>query len=88
MKAQNNRIKSLLDNIMGYIGEITAKFKPTLRRSQFSGDGCSPVHPKLYDVGERIAQMIILPYPEIEFEETDTLTDTERGTGGYGSTGR
>lgn len=51
-------------------------------------DGCAPFPPRLYEVGERIAQMIILPYPEIEFEETDTLTGTERGTGGYGSTGR
>lgn len=71
-----------------YRGEITAKFKPSLRRSKFSGDGCSPVSPNLYEVGERIAQMVILPYPEIKFEETDTLTDTERGNGGYGSTGR
>lgn len=38
--------------------------------------------------GDRVAQMVILPYPKIEFVEVDELSDTERGTGGYGSTGK
>lgn len=42
---------------------------------------------KYYSPGERCAQLIIIPYPQIEFEEVDELTDTERGEGGYGSTG-
>ena len=37
--------------------------------------------------GDRIAQMILLPYIEMGFNELDNLTDTERGTGGFGSTG-
>lgn len=45
------------------------------------------LNPRIYNVGERIAQLIIMPIPEIEFEETDTLNDGERGTNGYGSTG-
>jgi len=40
-----------------------------------------------YDVGDRICQLIIMPYPQIEFEEVDELSDTERSTGGFGSTG-
>ena len=40
-----------------------------------------------YNVGERIGQIIILPYPQIEFEEAEELSETERGNGGYGSTG-
>ena len=40
------------------------------------------------NVGDRIAQAIILPYPVVEYEETDELSETERGTGGHGSTGR
>lgn len=36
---------------------------------------------------ERIAQMVIAPYLTAEFEETDTLSDTVRGEGGFGSTG-
>lgn len=39
-------------------------------------------------VGDRIAQLVIMPIPEIEFEEAEELTDTDRGTGGYGSTGK
>ena len=41
-----------------------------------------------YNVGDRVAQMVILPYPKVEFVEVDELSDTERGTGGYGSTGK
>lgn len=38
--------------------------------------------------GERIAQMVLLPYLSADFEETDELGDTERGAGGFGHTGR
>ena len=41
---------------------------------------------KVYKVKERIFQMIIVPYPSIEFVEVDELTETERGEGGFGST--
>ena len=36
---------------------------------------------------ERIAQMILLPYVEMDFYEVDNLSETERGDGGFGSTG-
>ena len=36
---------------------------------------------------ERIAQLVLLPYVDLEFFETDDLSDTERGLGGFGSTG-
>lgn len=39
------------------------------------------------DVGERIAQLVITPYITAEFIETTELDDTERGEGGFGSTG-
>ena len=38
--------------------------------------------------GERIAQLVIAPYITARFEQTETLDETERGTGGFGSTGR
>ena len=41
----------------------------------------------IYDVGDRVGQLIIIPYPQIEFEEVEELSETERGDGGYGSTG-
>lgn len=40
------------------------------------------------DAGERVAQMVIAPFLAVEFTETDTLDDTLRATGGFGSTGR
>ena len=38
--------------------------------------------------GERIAQMVIAPYITAEFTEVESLSDTDRGEGGFGSTGR
>lgn len=43
---------------------------------------------EIYALGDRIAQLIILPYPTIEFEEVEELSETERNQGSYGSTGR
>jgi len=40
-----------------------------------------------YHVGQKAAQLIIIPYPQIEFEEVDRLSESERGAGGYGSSG-
>lgn len=47
-----------------------------------------PIEPHIYKCGERIAQLIIMPYPKVEFEEVEELTQTERGNGGFGSTGK
>lgn len=60
----------------GYRGEIQATFN-----SRYYAD-------VKYQVGDKIAQLIIMPYPQIEFEEVDTLSDTDRGEGGFGSTGK
>ncbi len=38
--------------------------------------------------GDRIAQMVLVPILKMEFEEVDSLTDTIRGQGGFGSTGK
>jgi len=60
----------------GYRGEITFKFNNKLLSSCES-----------YNIKERIGQLIIMPYPQIEFEEVEELSVTERNTGGYGSSG-
>jgi dUTP pyrophosphatase len=39
-----------------------------------------------YGVGDRIGQIMILPYPKVTFVESEALSETERGSGGYGST--
>lgn len=69
----------------GYRGEVTAKFKPTLQ--YYKGETVFSEFYE-YNVGDRIAQIIILPYPQITFVEADELSETERGTGGYGSSGK
>ena len=70
----------------GYRGEVTAKFKPAMlfNREQ------RPIilNNRIYNVGERIAQLVIIPYPHITFVEADELSETERGAGGYGSSGK
>ena len=43
--------------------------------------------PQTIEHGERIAQLILMPYLTAAYEQVDSLTDTERGTGGFGSTG-
>jgi dUTP pyrophosphatase len=69
-----------------YRGEIIFKFKPTPHFQVDSNTGFTGQ--ETYEVGERVGQIIILPYPEIEYEETDELSDTDRGTEGWGSTGK
>jgi len=41
-----------------------------------------------YLIGDRIGQIMIVPYPQVVFEEKEHLSQTERGEGGHGSTGK
>ncbi len=43
---------------------------------------------KTVNNGERIAQLVVMPFLDVEFTETDTLDETERGANGFGSTGK
>lgn len=40
-----------------------------------------------YKQGDRVAQMVVLPYPNVKIRTVENLSDTERGSGGFGSTG-
>lgn len=42
----------------------------------------------MYDIGDRIGQIMIVPRPEIEFEEVSELSESERGDGAFGHTGK
>ncbi len=42
---------------------------------------------EIYTEGDRIAQLVIMPVPVVRYTEVDELSDSERGTGGHGSTG-
>lgn len=56
-----------------YRGEIMATFRPT-----------NPYQGKVYNVGDKLCQLVIVPAPEFEIEEVDELSDTERGIKGHG----
>lgn len=45
-----------------------------------------PFHPKEFNIGDVIGQLIIIPIPDVEFIEVDELDETDRGEGGFGST--
>lgn len=45
-----------------------------------------PFHPKEFNIGDVVGQLIIIPIPEIELVEVDELDETDRGEGGFGST--
>lgn len=86
----------------GYRGEIMFKFKPSNVYSNpitgYYEDGRDPVSDfhyisapekgdhENYNVGDRIGQIIIMPYPQVKFIEVDELSSTDRGEGGFGST--
>lgn len=63
----------------GYRGEV--KFK-------FAIDSNSrATKESTYKVGDRIGQLIIMPYPQVQLEESEELSETVRGAGGFGSSG-
>lgn len=61
-----------------YRGEVKLRFK--VKDARFSDL-------QSYEVGERIGQLMVVPYPKITIHEVDELVDTDRGSGGFGSTG-
>ena len=62
----------------GYRGEIMFKFRanPSL------------INARIHRPGDRVGQLIIIPYPQVTLVESAELSDTERGEGGFGSTGK
>jgi dUTP pyrophosphatase len=61
----------------GYRGELQATFNKS--------NGLDSVS---YKVGDRVCQIMIIPHPIIELIEVDELSESVRGTGGFGSTGK
>jgi dUTP pyrophosphatase len=60
----------------GYTGSIVAKLY---------NNGSNPVR---FEEGQKIIQIVFLPIPEVELELTDSFEETERGDGGFGSSGK
>ncbi len=90
----SNKDLSLANSIgvvdSNYRGDVTFKFRVT--PYTFEEDGVLNVarfrEPNFYKVGERIGQMIIIPYPEVQLTEVDELSDSDRGANGFGSSGK
>lgn len=60
-----------------YTGEIKLRFKTQENREDLE-----------YCVGDRVAQLIVMPYPIVNFEYIEELEETNRGSNGFGSSGR
>ena len=96
-RSSNHKKGVILTNCVGvvdsgYRGEVSFKFRPLIDRAKkVFGDGTfyyqDDTLRDAYKVGDRVGQIIIMPYPSIEFEEVEELSETERGTEGYGSSG-
>jgi dUTP pyrophosphatase len=61
----------------GYRGELQATFRKE-----------RGVASKKYEVGDKVCQIMIIPHPTVTFYEVEELNNTERGEGGFGSTGK
>lgn len=68
------------------VGVIDSGFRNEVLVTFKDKDMAHAIQPP-YNVGDRIAQIIIMPYPQIELEEADELSESNRGKGGHGSTG-
>lgn len=64
----------------GYRGEIKAIFDDISKEKDGNGN--------FYEAGDRVCQIILMPFPFTNFVAKDSLEDSERGTGGFGSSGQ
>lgn len=76
----------------GYRGEVMFKFKPTMgefnKLSVKHHYSIFSDNTEIYNVGERIGQLVIMPYPQVQLIEAQELSKTERSDGGFGSSGK
>lgn len=66
------------------VGVIDSDFRGSISLVFYKNTQC--IVP--YFPGDRIGQLMIVPIPEVEYVEVEELSETERGAGGYGSTGK
>jgi dUTP pyrophosphatase len=75
-----SKMEMSMANSVGVIdSDYRGEIKVRLRYKQ-------PIPSFLYAVGERVAQLVIVPYTQVEAQLVDILPDTARGEGGFGST--
>ena len=93
-RSSNAKYDLLLSNSVGlidsgYRGEVMMKFKPHWSEANIYEQNINLRRNDKHDykVGERVGQIMIIPYPHIDFVITEELSTTERGDGGFGHTG-
>ena len=72
----------------GFRGEVSFKYRMKGLHDLNRKNANDITILRTYSVSDRIGQMMIIPYPKIEFEEVNELSESKRGHGGYGSTGK
>ena len=72
----------------GYRGEIQVTFNKIFDTEKIYDEIKILGNDNFYKIGDRVAQIIIMKHPYILFSEVNELTETERGNGGFGSTGK
>ena len=81
-RSSNRKTEAYLAN---HVGILDSSYRGELMLMYKNRDADNHTQP--YNIGDRIGQIVIIPYPQVEFEEVDELSETERGEGGFGSTG-
>lgn len=83
----------------GYLGEIMVTFNIKMdvllidelhsaeNLQELSNEIFDVSYDNIYEVGDRIAQLVIMPVPLVQYTEVEELSETERNTSGHGSTG-
>ena len=71
-----------------YTGEIKLRFKASAFTINHAVNKGIDIEDKFYKVGDRIGQLIVMPYPKVVFEEVEKLPETNRGDQGFGSSGK
>ncbi len=72
----------------GYRGEIMMRFIDNFSPEEYPEKRFKRFSKEFYQVGDRIGQLILFPYPQLVIEEVEKLTETGRGNNGFGSTGK
>jgi dUTP pyrophosphatase len=67
------------------VGVIDAGYRGELQTTFNKLNGLDSI---AYNVGDRVAQIVIVPHPIVQFVEVDELSESKRGEGGFGSTGK
>jgi dUTP pyrophosphatase len=79
-----------------YRGEVKLRFKTAIPVKEWNDQIGNPFDPgqdydeifKIYNVGDKVGQLIVIPRPYLEFNVVDNLNTTNRGAGGFGSSGK